>query len=837
MNPCNLNQYILPKVGGVTILLDCGWDIRFETHLIAPLKEVVKRVDLVLISHSDLEHLGGLPYAIGSLGLSAPIYATLPTIKMGQMTLYDAHQNRLREKGSDEAPLPFNLDDVDKAFENCQPLKFSQLLSFSESSRGAGITIKPLPAGRLIGGSIWRICWRTEDNDVVYAVSFNHRREDHLNGGVLESFSRPSIMITDAHNALSQQKPRKQRVADLMDAVMATMRRGGDVLMPTDTAGRTLELLLLLENHWTKNRLGSYKLVLLHNMAFNTVEFARSQLEWMSDAISRQFDLQRSNPFELRHIHVIHSLEELDALGSKPKVVLTSDLSLETGFAKALLLKWAFNPSSLVLLTTRGADGALVGGQATTEQKILQDLENQSKLEEGREGLETGVCLPTAVPMKLVIQVPKRIPLQGDELNTHLENEARLRRAKKEAEELLRQEKEMESGQLVADSDDDAEEEEEEERGENGDLSKSEPSQSSLKKRRCTISTSLYHTFSKPQHLMFGCAEQELMIDDYGVRESEPIGWLSVSMHEQRDGGDIPTVVSAPVSGIGESNQGGGILQEFAKASGSIENEQSVMESAYYEDQDVVPCKVISEEKEIELHIRRMYIDMEGLSDGRSIKNLISTIGPRQLVIIGGSPKAVNTVVSYAKERKAADQVLTPANGESVKVSLDTEVLDVLLHDSLYSHLQWHSIRGYQLAHFESIVKHIDGKQQQGQQQGQQQRDCSVLYPLEKNSGNEHLTSGTRLSAAVMSAAKEDDDGWERGHPAIFVSFGDVQLTQLSTALRRAGMSISFATARIVVNDKITVSKDKDGKLNLEGPLGDDFFAVRRIIYKQYEII
>ncbi len=793
-------------------------------------------MDLVLISHSDLEHMGGLPYAVGSLGLSAPIYATLPTIKMGQMTLYDAHQNHLREKGSDEAPLPFNLDDVDKAFENCKPLKFSQLLSFSESSRGAGITIKPLPAGRLIGGSIWRICWRTEDNDVIYAVSFNHRREDHLNGGVLESFSRPSIMITDAHNALSQQKPRKKRVSDLIDAVMATMRRGGDVLMPTDTAGRTLELLLLLENHWTKNRLGSYKLVLLHNMAFNTVEFARSQLEWMSDAISRQFDLQRSNPFELRHIHIIHSFEELDTLGSKPKVVLTSDLSLETGFAKALLLKWALNPSSLVLLTTRGADGALVGGKATTAQTLLQDLENHSKLEEGSEGLETGLCPPTSVPMKLVIRVPKRIPLQGDELNAYLENEARLRRVKEEKEELLRQEKEMERGQLVADSDDDTEEEEEE-RG--GDLwKKSELSRSSKKKRLCTISTSLYHTFSKPQHLMFGCAEQELMIDDYGVRESEPIGWLSVSMQDERDG-DIPTNASAPVSGSLESNRdSSGMLQTFDKvASDSIQNEQSVMESAYYEDQDVVPCKVVSEEKEIELHIRRMYIDMEGLSDGRSIKNLISTIGPRQLVIIGGSPKAVNTVVSYAKDRKAADQILLPASGESVKVSLDTEVLDVLLHDSLYSHLRWHGIRGYQLAHFNSIVKHIDGKKQQGGQGQQQKRDCSVLYPLEKNSGNENVIGTTQLSAAVMSAAKGDDNGWERGHPAIFVSFGDVQLTQLSTALRRAGMAVSFAAARIMVNEKISVSKDKDGKLNLEGPLGDDFFAVRRIIYNQYEIV
>lgn len=41
--------------------------------------------------------------------------------------------------------------------------------------------------------------------------------------------------------------------------------------------GRVLELLVLLNEHWQKHRLGSYKLVLLHNTAFNTAEFAKSQ--------------------------------------------------------------------------------------------------------------------------------------------------------------------------------------------------------------------------------------------------------------------------------------------------------------------------------------------------------------------------------------------------------------------------------------------------------------------------------------------------------------------------------------------------------------------------------
>ncbi|CAN0403454.1 unnamed protein product, partial [Laminaria digitata] len=50
------------------------------------------------------------------------------------------------------------------------------------------------------------------------------------------------------------------------------------VLVGSVVQGRVLELLVLLDEQWRKHRLGSYKLVLLHNTAFNTGEFAKSQV-------------------------------------------------------------------------------------------------------------------------------------------------------------------------------------------------------------------------------------------------------------------------------------------------------------------------------------------------------------------------------------------------------------------------------------------------------------------------------------------------------------------------------------------------------------------------------
>lgn len=62
---------------------------------------------------------------------------------------------------------------------------------------------------------MWRIV-KDGEEDIVYAVDFNHKKERHLNGCVLETISRPSLLITDAYNANYVQARRRTRDEQLM---------------------------------------------------------------------------------------------------------------------------------------------------------------------------------------------------------------------------------------------------------------------------------------------------------------------------------------------------------------------------------------------------------------------------------------------------------------------------------------------------------------------------------------------------------------------------------------------------------------------------------------------
>jgi cleavage and polyadenylation specificity factor subunit 2 len=62
--------------------------------------------------------------------------------------------------------------------------------------------------------------------------------------------------------------------------ILTTLRVKGNVLLAIDTAGRVLELMHMLDQLWRNKESGLavYSLVFLTNVSYNTVEFAKSQV-------------------------------------------------------------------------------------------------------------------------------------------------------------------------------------------------------------------------------------------------------------------------------------------------------------------------------------------------------------------------------------------------------------------------------------------------------------------------------------------------------------------------------------------------------------------------------
>ena len=345
---------------------------------------------------------GCLPYLVGKCNLNCPIYSTTPVCKMGEMFMYDLHQS----KHNYEDFTLFTLDDIDLAFERIVQLKYNQSLELK--GKGHGIVITPLPSGHMIGGTIWKII-KDNEEDIIYAVDYNHKKERHLNGCNVDNISRPSLLITNCYNALYKQERRTERDAQLMANIVSAIRNGGNVLVAVDTAGRVLELSHMLDQMWRQETTGlsTYSLAMLNTVSYNVIEFAKSQVEWMSDNIMKTFEGQRNNPFSFKQLKLLHNISELEKL-REPVVVLASQPDLESGFARELFIRWSSNPRNCIILTQRSSSYTLAS-------KLI----NLLNIRPGSARTENAMEVDKQI---VTIEVKSRVPLEGEELFEYNEN-------------------------------------------------------------------------------------------------------------------------------------------------------------------------------------------------------------------------------------------------------------------------------------------------------------------------------------------------------------------------------------------------------------------------------
>ncbi|KAK0400699.1 hypothetical protein QR680_015406 [Steinernema hermaphroditum] len=664
--------YLL-QVDDVYFLLDCGWDERFDMAYIEAVKRRIPKINAVLLSYGDIAHAGALPYLVAKCGLKCPVYATVPVCKMSAMFLYDWVQGHL----SAEDFSHFNFDDIDQAMRYVQQVKYTQTILLKGDN---GLQITPYPAGHMMGGAIWKIT-KMGDEEIVYAVDFNHKKERHLNGCTFDGIGRPNLLIMDSYNSMYNQARRKFRDEMLLTKLLNTVRNGGDVMLVIDTAGRMLELAHLLDQLWQNVDAGlmTYSLVMLSSVASSVVEYAKSLIEWMSDKIQKNFEVQRTNPFQFRHVQLCHNKNDLYRIRS-PKVVLVSGLDMESGLSRELFLDWCANSKNTIIVSGRSGD-------RTLGTKLI-------RMAEAREANR-----PISNIIRL--EVKRRVLLDGAEL------EAWIRKKKEEEQEAIRQRLEAarRSARLeyAVESDDSDDEDtlaavcEAAATGANN-YRKLGPNKNDFNKRNTKSSIlwtyepqqkSSFFKQNKRSFPMFPHHEHRIKMDAYGemIRPEDYI------------------VNDGIVPDIDAMSQEAPIQEEIADRS---EAEPKPMSKPLER-----PTKCVTSKTKVEVLCRVEYIDFEGRSDGESIKKFLGQIKPKQLILVHGSPEATQHLSDYVKENDLVQgSVFTPCLGEVVDATIESHILQVVLNEQLMSSLVFQKVKDAELAWIDArVLRKIENNQ------------------------------------------------------------------------------------------------------------------------------
>ncbi|CAE6363218.1 unnamed protein product [Rhizoctonia solani] len=852
--------YIL-QIDDVRILLDCGapdWHPEPSTeasgttgenqqggpHWVQYCEQLAVQaptVDLVLLSHADIAHVGLFPYAHAKYGLRAPAYASLPVQAMGRMAVLDNIESIRAEEpvedpnNSDPAldmalptfgatPDPSkqrkiaSVKETNDAFDSLHVLRYSQPAHLQGKCQG--ITITPFSAGHTIGGTIWKIR-SPSAGTVVYAINLNHTKERHLDGtvllkggaggGVLESLSRPDLLITDAERTLVVSARRKDRDAALLDAVTNVLQSGHSVLMPCDASTRVLELLVLFDQHWSFSKLRA-PLCLVGRTANDMLTLVRSMMEWFGGTVTKEEAFDTGNnkkrkrnqegeddalgalALQFKHLEIFPSPDALVSRypSSMPKLLLVVPATLSHGNSRRIFTEFASVPGNAAILSTPSEPGTLAN--------LLFNEWNSGQSDNEKFGHgSVGQAIQLNSTMTLTAS-------DDHDAEQYLEKEriAKERQATQRAA-LARSQRLLEADEADSDSSNsEADEEEVEDAlgddmdtgGPEGDESAKQLSFDIFLKGNVSRAASFFKTAGQASRFrMFPHIERKRRVDEYG-ETVDVATWL-------RKDRALAVAVEA----------------EEAREAQQKKQEEEEKNKAPAEP----PSKFIIETVEVQLRCKLLFVDMDGLNDGRSVKTIIPQVNPRKMIIVHSHQEATDALKESCLSIKAMTRdIHAPDVGESVQIGQQTNVFTVALSDEL--------IASVKMSRFEdNEIGFVHGRVT-----GNANSTVPVLEPTMpvSSTGDSENVSAPDVRP-VMSLP------WS-------TMIGDLRLTALKTRLGVLGIAAEFIGEGVLVcgtrtsgtlDDVVAVRKTARGQVVVEGCISDVYYTVRREVYDLHALV
>ena len=815
-------SYLL-EIDQVRVLLDCGAPESFDfSGMHAPpgggelqgvlpdvLARIAPTIDLVLLTHASMANLGFYAYARARLGLSCPAYATLPVQTMGRLGMIEARRALADEfdlTRESQYCVP-NEQEIDDAFESIRAVRYMQPTALD--GKCAGLVLSAYSAGHSLGGTVWKL--RSPSvGTIVMAIDWNHNRERHLDGTALlsnagergDAVGRPDVLITSIERGLLVNARRKECDAALLDMINRTLVGGHSVLIPVDSAPRLLELLVLLDQHWAyAYQHMRFPLCLVSHMGQEFVERARTFMEWTTKNWATQVlsDKGRKrgrpaalqSPLDFGALRFYSSLESLrNALApSQAKVVLATPPTLSYGASQHMLAEMLGDPDALVLLTGRNEPGSI------TRSLFERWDAAQSQPGAWRAGR---IGSPVSVGGHMLYTVRKRVRLAGEELRAHVERT----RAANEAQERERSHIERSQRKLEADEDESSESESSSDGGvdDDGDdglqASTRDVAPERLANEGAMLSFDIYLRGSASRmqqpygatdgdygagvrYRMFPFAERKRKVDGYG-EAIDTARWLSRRRRiEAEQEAQLDPAARAP---------------RARRAAPPPEP----------------PSKYTAEQVTTAVRCRVAYIDMQGLSDGRTIKTLVPQLQPRRLVMVNGDAATdADMLETLLAVRSLQGEIHAVPVGVSVRIGALTSAYNVRLGDSIMSALRWSSIEGYNVVHVRGVPEEEEGA------------DAPTL----------------------VSAPDAGTADLQRVPGTLYI--GDLKLSRLKSALSREHqMRSDFAGEGVLVcsdsggseqpRRNVTVTKEGNGRIVIEGNLGMGLSVVRDSVQALY---
>jgi len=323
---------------GRSLLLDCGL---FQGHRAESLRRNrefpfrPKEIDAVLLSHAHVDHCGNLPNLVRQ-GFAGPIYCTPATRALAAVMLGDAakiqeedaaYLNRKRLRGEPKVEPLYTGRDVYRTLLRLKAVPYDLPTSIDK-----GLEATFVDAGHLLGSAM--ISLRMDGPAGERRLTFT----GDLGRPGLPILRDPSpvppgdLLISESTYGGHTHEPVEETAERLGQVVRQTAERGGKLVIPAFSVGRTQTIIYFLHQLLNAGRLPDLPIYVDSPMAVRATEVFRAHTECFDEQTLRLLQ-EQPDLFGEPQIHYIEKVHDSIALNDRPEpcVIISASGMCEAG--------------------------------------------------------------------------------------------------------------------------------------------------------------------------------------------------------------------------------------------------------------------------------------------------------------------------------------------------------------------------------------------------------------------------------------------------------------------------------------------------------------------------
>lgn len=320
----------LVEAAGQRLLIDCGMyqgSRALDQENAVPFGFDPAAIDRVLLTHAHLDHCGRLPL-LYKRGFRGRIHTTAPTAELAQLVLLDAAELQAEEMRRHPVPqsaaLPRDAGTAAATAPNghrqplYEPADVLAVLALAQADAEYGRAQELAPgvratfanAGHILG-SAWILLELTEGatrRRVLFSGDLGGREKAIINPPT--PAAPADVLVMESTYGDRTHKPMAPSIVEFKQAVIATLARGGNVVIPTFALERAQDLLYFLRPMVDSGQIPATTPIYLDSpMAISATEIFRRHAEYFNPAMRAALQAGH-DPFHVPGLHFTRAREE-----------------------------------------------------------------------------------------------------------------------------------------------------------------------------------------------------------------------------------------------------------------------------------------------------------------------------------------------------------------------------------------------------------------------------------------------------------------------------------------------------------------------------------------------